>query len=405
MDAHRSRTRSLIYVFPTLLDIAAGVIGLASLVQAAKLGASTSTVGFLGAVIFGAYLLTCMVVGHLVNSRNSAVFIVVGCTGVVIVSALLAFASTVAQLFPLMGFAGISLSFFFVSFQVFMKAVDTGGGKSVSYSAGTYTFAWSVGYAIGPLVAGFLMQLSGRNGATEAGRPCIACYVVSGALALLTAAGTLLLRHHVKGGVTPDSEERGAAAQKDTAYSRMPDLAWVGWVASGIGVMVFMFVMRIFPKEATDLGWPDGQKGMVLFLMCVTLAVVAFALRWSRSWMYDWRRTSAFGLFGIAGMVVMSLGSTPFVYYIGGICFGVYAGGFFFYLVFHALSHPSRSARYVSINEAIVGIAGVVGSIWGGMVADRAGFSATYLIGAFLVAGALAFQVVAHRRYVGELPS
>lgn len=404
-DKQGDRSRSLIYVFPALMDVSAGVIGFASLVQAAKLGASTSMVGALGAVISAAYLTTCLIVGRLLDSRNSAAFVAAGCGGIVVVSGVLAFASSVAQLFPLMAFAGISLAFFFVSFQVFMKAVDTGGRKSVSYSAGTYTFAWSVGYAIGPLVAGLLMQWSEADAASEAGRPCIACYVVSGALALITVAGTVLLRHHAEGGEELRAGEDGAAAGKETAYSRMPDLAWVGWVASGMGVMQFGLIMRIFPKEATDLGWRDVEKGMVLFLMCMTLALTGFALRRSRSWMYDWRRICAFGVFGMAGIAVMGVGSTPLVYYSGAVCFGVYAGAFFFYLVFHSLSHPSRSARYVSMNEAVVGVAGIVGPIWGGVVADLLGFRAVYLAGAVLIAAALVFQTLAHRRYVGAIPA
>ncbi|MBN1808787.1 MAG: MFS transporter [Planctomycetes bacterium] len=394
MNTSDSRTAWIIYTFPTLMDVSGGGIGFASLVQAAELKASNIVVGMLGSAVSASYLVTCFIVGRFVTPGNSAAFIVAGCAGTLAVSVLLSLVSTVPQMFPLMMFAGVSLALFFVSFQVFMKAVDTGRKRPIAYSAGTYTFAWSVGYAIGPLVGGFLKQLSGA----EPGAPCVYCYAVCGGLALVTMAGTLIFRHHA----APVAQD--SAPGSETPYARMPDLAWVGWVASGIGVMIFNIIMRIFPKEATDLQWRDDRKGLVLFLMCITLALVAFALRRTRSWMYDWRRICAFGLFGIAGMIILSLGDSLLAACLGAVSFGVYAGAFFFYLVFHALSHPSRSARYVSINEAVVGTASMLGPLWAGALADLYSFDVVYVCGAVLIVAALVFQALVHRRRVRSVP-
>jgi predicted MFS family arabinose efflux permease len=84
---------------------------------------------------------------------------------------------------------------------------------------------------------------------------------------------------------------------------------------------------------------------------------------------------------------------------LAAVLFGIYAGAFFFYLVFHALTHSVNSARYVATNEFVVGLAGIVGPLLGGLLADRLGFATAALAGAAVLALVTAFQAVVHHRH------
>ena len=246
-------------------------------------------------------------------------------------------------------------------------------------------------------MSGFLMEWEEGLGSTK----CISCFAVSAALSIATSLGVFLLRKHAGGKVTPRPEEHAVEELPDRTC--MPDLAWVGWVAGGAGIMLFWMIQRVFPKEATELGWADSIKGTVLFVLCISQALVSLALRRNRVWMYDWRRICALGVCGIAGLVVLGIGRTPVAYCVGAALFGVYSGSFFFYLVFHALSHPEKSARYVAMNESVVGAVGIAGPMLGGVLADYGGFHLTYLVGAGVVIMALVFQAAVHRRAVPRM--
>ncbi|MBL4700159.1 MAG: hypothetical protein JKX85_02785, partial [Phycisphaeraceae bacterium] len=44
----------------------------------------------------------------------------------------------------------------------------------------------------------------------------------------------------------------------------------------------------------------------------------------------------------------------------------------------HALTHPSHNARYIAINETVVGAVSIAGPLLGGLVANLAGLAASY---------------------------
>jgi predicted MFS family arabinose efflux permease len=77
----------------------------------------------------------------------------------------------------------------------------------------------------------------------------------------------------------------------------------------------------------------------------------------------------------------------------------MYSGSFFFYLVFHAIVHPHHSARYVSVNEAVVGLCGFVGPMAGGLLADAKGLAWPYFTAVGLVAVGVLLKLLIHSRF------
>ncbi|MCD6365208.1 MAG: hypothetical protein J7M14_04970 [Planctomycetes bacterium] len=115
-----------------------------------------------------------------------------------------------------------------------------------------------------------------------------------------------------------------------------------------------------------------------------------------------------FGLIGLAGLALLALagGDIAFVIFCAGAaCLGIYTGSFSFYFVFHALSHPERSAMYVAINEAVVGITHVIGPAIGGVIWANSVPSRPYVVGICILAPVLVFQTAVHvrvQRHMGE---
>ncbi len=122
---------------------------------------------------------------------------------------------------------------------------------------------------------------------------------------------------------------------------------------------------------------------------------------------------AAFGVIGLAGFGVSLLPTVggaevltvplrTLGLYASVVCYGVFSGSFFFGMVFHSLVHPHHSARYIGVNEMIVGICGVVGPLMAGMLADRFGFAVFPAIMVAMTAGAAMLQFVVLKRLVGK---
>ena len=393
-------SRILIYLFPALMDMVVSLILFVSTIRVAKMGANASTVSGVITVWSLLYMCACPVAGRFVTPANAARMMVACCASVSVLCVLFTVLSSLIGIYVLMLLVGAAVAFFFAPFQVFMKAVDTADGRPVTYSTGIYTFAWSMGFATGPFVSGFLMELGSRAapGAETVGWKY--AYAFGAVAAALTAAGLYGFQRQAARPAAPAGPAQPAAPAGGFDYSRMPDLAWLGWVGAGAGIVVLSIIRSVFPARAvTALHMADSTQGLIFFVLNIAQALTGLALTRSRLWMYRPWAVGAFGLVGVVGCAAFGLGSTPAAFEFAAACFGVYSGAFFFYLVFHSLTHPSRSAHYVAINESVVGVCGIIGPMLGGVIADLAGFGYPYLAGALVVAVATAFQCGVHRRH------
>lgn len=401
-----SLARVMIYVFPALIDILVVQICFVNAIRLAKMGASASVVAGVAVVWNLVYMLTCLLVSRLAKPSNAARMMIWSCMSMVVFCWLFTVVQGIAGIFVLCACIGAATAFFFPPFQIFMKAVDTAGSKPITYSAGLYTFSWSMGFAIGPFVAGFLMETGTAAAVGQETSGWKWVYAVSAVAALTTVAGIRMLAH-LRHAAAPVATPTGQAAadlppvRPPFDYSRMPDLVWLAWVGSGVGVMVFTVVRGVFPSKAvSELHLSDSTQGTILFLMGLAQALTAAALCRSRLWMYRPTAVGAFGILGVIASLMYGFGTTKPVLYCAGALFGVYSGAFFVYLVVHALAHPVKSSHYLAMNEALVGLMGVIGPLFGGLLSDKFGFGTACAAGAFAILLATTLQFITHRRHL-----
>jgi len=345
------------------------------------------------AVAWGAvYTTVAFVGGRYITPRTAPRLMMAACVSLAGLCLLFTVLPGIPAIYVLVMCVGAAAALFFAPFQIFMKTVDSGAGRSLSLSVGLYTFSWSMGFAAGPLVSGLLMQAESGEGTGWK----YAC-MVGAAAAAVTACGIHWLKPLAEQQKrAPPTAEKAVDASR---YSRLPDLAWLGWCVAGVGVLARGIVFTLFPVQAVrTLDMAEGHQGLVLFLLSAAQGVTALFLTRGRVWMYRWRLPALFGAVGVAGSMLFI-----FCRSVGGLClaascFGVYCGAMFFYLVFHSLTHPRRSARYVSVNESVVGISGVAGPALAGMLADMHGFGVPYVVAAVMIALMTVGQSWVHRR-------
>lgn len=382
----------LIYLLPALADLLVAQFLFVNAVRLAHAGASASVVANTVTVWSVAYLLACPVIGRFLTSGNAARMMMGSMLGLALIGALFTVMDGVVGVYILMALTGVIAALFFPPFQVFMKAVDRVDDKPLAYSTGLYTFSWSMGFAVGPFVAGFLME-TGPDGWK------VACWFAV-AVALAAAISVNYLKALVHGERSAPTAEPETVRAPVMDYSRMSDLAWLGWIGGGVGVILITLVRAVFPVRAEAvLHLAQSTQGLIFFLISLAQGLTGLVLCRSRNWMYRPMAISAFGLLGVLGLLAFGFGEATLALVAGAVLFGVYSGSFFFYLVFHALVHPQRSSRYVAINESVVGVCSMAGAMIGGWVADRLGFGTLYAGGMLLLLLTLLFQWGIHRRH------
>lgn len=386
----------LIYLFPALMDAALGAVILVTPIRLAREGFAPVLVTGVMAAWGVVYMLTSFLVGWVVSPRNCVGLMIGGATSTAAACYLFTHTGSVVSIYLAMALFGFTFAFCMTPFQVFMKSIGQGQSKSPAWAAGLYTFAWSVGMAAGRLGAGQIFDWSWR-----------ACYLLAMVPLLLGPMCVVALRRLNRS--DEDRNPRRKSSNPSTQptpektppidYTGQPDLAWLGWVGSGSATLVLALTISLFPDFAVKkLDLSAAVQGNVQSLIAASRAAVALTMLGSRWWMYRWFHVATLGLVGVVGAGLFGMGETAWGFYLAATVYGAYSGGFFFYLVFHALTHPSRTGVYVGVNEVVVGGANVAGPLLGGVLAGAVGYRGTYFTAAVFLAVVVSVQAAVHRR-------
>lgn len=396
----------LIYLFPAIMDMVLSAVLFMCTVSAAQKGLAASTVANMITTWAVVYMICALLIGRWVTSRNCATLIIGSCLVTMLLSVAFSVTQDTRVLYALVALEGLAMALFFVPFQVFMKLVGQGRNTTINQSVGLYTFSWSLGYAAGPFAAGLMWEYIGWRGS----------HLVIAASAVVVGVMTFVLKHaaqprtsttastnpragEVADTGAPDALNTRPPTRVAVDYSRMPDLAWMGWVFSGLGCLAARMIFGLFPSSAAECGLLKPQQGLTLFILSAVQACFGLWLGRFYWWMYRPGPVFAAGLLGVGSMLLFSTARAPWMFYLAAAGFGVYSGMFFFYLVFHSLVHPDRSSRYISVNEATVGLMSLTGPFVGGLIADTYELRTSYLATAGMLALAIIVQAVVHARY------
>lgn len=351
-------TKLLIYLFPALMDIVIGGILYICPTRLTEQGYNPIIVTIIASVWALAYMTTSHFLGKILTKSNASKLIMISCISVTLICGGFILFPGVVMMFVLMAILGVATALFFSPFQVFMKAVGGGHDSGVVKSTALYTFSWSAGMAAGPFISAYLWVATSWQ----------MCYVLIGGCSILTAIGIYLLKHHAEEHPVKHSEVATPAEPTLNRYEKMPDLAYMGWIVAGVGTLVVMLTKQLLPDTGKSIGLQITQTGNILFLLSGTQAITGLLMIKSKYWMFRRLPSIIFGLCGIAAMLLFVLCDSANFLYLAAVLYGVYSGSFFFGLVFHSLIHPQKAGKYVSVNESLVGLCGIIGPALGGLL-------------------------------------
>ncbi len=393
--------RILFYIPPFLMNI---ITGLIFFVPARRLAAANESAVAVAAAMSAwavTYTITSISLGFIQNKKNAVKLILLGQSlSIIALAGLLAVNNIKLQYYWLM-LTGFSTVLFYCPFQVIMSALEKNvkGTAALIRSTSFYTFSWSLGLAAGPVAAAAIWGLFDPATGWKA------CYIFCMALNVVITVICLFLHAYVK---KVNQEEENSLVENTTVSEtpdcpenekKLPDFAIDGW-ALGIGGYLTVYMLRsLLPYRGEVIGLSTTQMGILIGMIAFMQAVTAFTLYKSRTWMYKPIPVLIPLTGGIIGLVLAATVSNFYVLFAAMFIYGIFSGIFAWDMIYHAIAIEEKRARYVSVNETIVGVFGILSPLAGGLFATPEKSGLPFLIGAGVLVLTAAFHVIYSIKY------
>ncbi len=393
----------LFYLMPAVVDITVGVFFFISAKRMADSGANSYKVALTMTLWALCYAVTSFSTGRFIT-RDNAIRVLKVSQFVLLIS-LLGLACTDdlnLQFVWLMG-TGLGGALFFTSSQSVIKLIsrDEYGPETMIRNSACYTFSWSIGMALGPFIAAFIWGLFDPESGWRY------CYLIAFVLQLSVAVGVFVLDRNLRRlRKQPENPEESAASVKDAAghaaagpadtRPRLPDLMAAGWCLQGLGYIAIAMMRTYLPDYCTGpLAMSTFHQGIVMSLISFAQAFAGLACCTARRWPYRPWTVGAVSLAGAAAFLIFAGTGDWRLYAFAAVLFGMFSGVMCFTATFHALVNSARTARYVAVNETLVGVGSVVAPMLGAFLATYCNLRAPF----FCCMGCLVLCAVLYTAY------
>lgn len=375
--------RILAYFVPFAINFLNGGFFFITSYRFAAAGCSGVIVGSATAAWGISYCLITILISRMVNSANALKFILTGGILLSLTSIGFMVLDGLYTQFVWLITAGTGAAVFCTPFQLLAKSIESGSKNSGTVSATAfYTMTWSSGLASGPLA---FARLSVKTG-----------FLITLILALAVTVSVIIISRlcpENSGNTDSGESEKSTGTDYDTKI--FDKLAVLGWIVGGLGTLTVCQIRSLWPKHGEFLNISKDHIAYILALVSYSQAFTALLLCRSKTWMQRKLPAMWMTIPAAVSLLLFAFASKTGIFYLAAVIYGIYSGAFYFYMVYHSLTHPTRSCFFVAGNEVIVGVTNLVAPLLGGLIVDISGFTGAAFIFATAVAlTAFIFQMI-----------
>jgi len=305
------------------------------------------------------YLISSLMMMRIVKPRLARFQMLLSLGGMVAVGVFLANTQQLLTMQVLYSLFPFLASLFFNAFQIYMLGVSNQDQRPLQTTIGHFTFAWSLGFALGPFVSS---QLVARFNWSQV-------YYLAAFLAGLVALLLLVYRPEKKQEKVPavSTQKKPDQAETMIGSGTQPDQAPTGfkgtnrnllipaWMGLLFGLSVWNVVLIYWPVQAVQWQVPLNLRSTTEFSTALAQGITALALTFVTGWVYKPAWLAGLGLIGVSGLVFFSQQASVDVFFIGAILYGVFLGSMYSFAAYHAMVEEEKAVKRVAINETIIG--------------------------------------------------
>jgi len=331
-------------------------------------------VGVVIGVCWGvSYMLTALITGAMVSRYGAKAMMLVGGLVFGIGSAACGFAHAPWLLLVAAPLAGAGSGFFWPSLQTYLKVEDP---DETRIRSGIFNVSWTCGILSGVGLSGHAYRVIGPQWS----------FWGIGALAALVA---LVIAIEVRS-QRPARGSLEAVADPEVPPEVGKAFLLMAWVTNFAMWLVGSSAVTILPRLARGLSFSDGAIGEMVAVVWLG-QVVLFGVLATGSWWHYRKSPLIIGLLAAAfSMALFGQGRTATVLVIAAALLGASRAPSHMGSIHYGLNAWGNRDANMGYHEAIIGAGSVVGPVLSGMAADTWGIRAPFVLGAGVLAAALA---------------
>jgi MFS family permease len=372
-------------LLPLTADVIASLVLFLGRHSLASRGYSETTVGTLVLVYGLGYMLSSLLMTRLIRKHLARLQMLGALAGMMVISIVLANVHSLPAILALYTIFPFALSMFFNALQIYLLGASTQESRPLAQTIGHFTFSWSVGFALGPILASFLVTQYEWS----------QVYYLAALLAFLVGLPLLIYKPKPVSDVQSEKTVSNILAESEKA----PNLVIPGWIGLLAGLAVWNTAMVFWPVQAVQLQVPNNIKGIAEFLFAITQAFAALGLAYFSGWRTRPAWFLLYGSLGVTALLLMSVFGGSWIFFGGFMLYGAYLGSAFSLSVYHCMSDESQAVRRVALNETLIGLAFLLSYPLAAIFRPQNGeFGQSYAMLALLLAFSLVIQALSARR-------
>jgi predicted MFS family arabinose efflux permease len=334
----------LLYFFPFAMDIVVSLLLFVGRHSLAMNGASEAEVGSIPLLFGVGYFLAGPIMRNIISRRFAKIEMLTAIALFVVLSTILANTTRLFLVQLLFFVVPMAASLFFNAFQAYMLGVSNDNARPLIVTVSLYTFAWSMGFALGPFLCGLL---GSRFSWSQ-------MYYIAAISSAIIAILVVLFR-----------PRRASPKDRKSEWlvpgAKGPTLHVPGWMGVVIGLIGWMVIATYWPVIAVSRDFSSAVKGTVEFAFAAAQSLGALALLLIREWQHRFVFLPLFGLLGVGGLLVFGESTTPLMFILGASLMGLFMATNFIFSVYHCMLEVEKASKRVAVNEMMVGLGYITG--------------------------------------------
>ena len=395
MSENHCSVHSRLYLMVTLVDMAAGAVLLAVPLRAIHMGAGPLLIGGLGFNSTLFYISFCFLFGRLSDKWGRRRIILGSCPVFILSFLVMGFSVCLYQLYLGLALLGIGMAMFWPSVEAWIA--ESRSKRPLLRRLALFNICWSLGWATGSPVGGFLFQVN-------LSLPFYFAVAIGIGVFFLSLREPKEIRVVLKASSFQKMSFSGETDESGNDLPLPPSSFYLrlAWLANFTIWFSLAIIRYLFPKFAVGMGIEPWLLGVFMGSMACSQVLTFFVLGKTEVWHYRPFPLLFMQGLGSVSFLLILLTNSLAVFFLAFILFGCSIGMTYSSSLFYSVDTLRGRGSRAGIHETIVGTGGLFGPLAGGIIAQNYSLKSVYLLAfmAILIGISIQIYLLAKRRAV-----
>ncbi len=352
------KNRIPIYLLSIIGDLNYSLLLVLSVIYASLLGASSTVVGLIGGAYGITYLFMPMILGRLSDNFPRKYGLLIGISIQILSTIYVIFVNSVFGLILCQILMGIAYGFYWPNIEAILSE-SSRSEREHHESISNFCLSWSVGFTIGPLLAGIFSDVNVLSGFLV----CLLLYTLSLVIVVFSVKKTPPLKK-----ITEQTQSSNKIKEEKNGMDRSQMILLMSILVYSILVKIILSYFPSYAVLPNGLGFSGTETGNILFLFGLGRTVFFIVGRFLRANIVSIRNN--FIIFGLFFMLIPLMKSEVVIAFVFGI-FGFFIGRqYLFSLNLLLEQEKEKKGAKAGIFESFIGFGTIFSPIVAGYIAQ-----------------------------------